>query len=83
MKNKGILKISEYHGPIWPAYVWPANYIPFCSIFTYFQYSLIHDLALSSSLEKNLTASVAISCRPKAATFTGANQTDCNATWRA
>ena len=25
--------------------VWPANYIPFCSIFTYFQYSLTHDLA--------------------------------------
>ena len=58
-------------------------------IFTYvqysliFQYSLIHDLALSSSHEKNSTARVAISCRPKAATFTGANQTDRNATWRA
>ena len=58
-------------------------------IFTYvqysliFQYSLIHDLALSSSHEKNSTARVAIFCRPKAATFTGANQTDRNATWRA
>ena len=57
-------------------------------IFTYvqyslIQYSLIYDLALSSSHEKNSTARVANSCRPKAATFTGANQTDRNATWRA
>ena len=32
----------EYLGP-----VWPADDIPFCSIFTYFQYSLTHDLALN------------------------------------
>ena len=37
----------EYLGPVWPADVWPADDIPFCSIFTYFQYSLIHDLALN------------------------------------
>ena len=47
----------EYLGPLWPADVWPADDIPFCSIFTYFQYSLIHDLAqnvlLSVDPEKN------------------------------
>ena len=68
---------------IWPADVWPADDILLCSIFPFFQYSLIYDLALSSSHEKNSTARVAISCRPKAATFTGANQTDRNAAWRA
>ena len=46
LKNKGILSKREYLGPVWPAGVWPANDIPFCSILTYFQYSLIHDLAL-------------------------------------
>ena len=30
---------------VWLADVWPADDIPICSIFTYFQYSLIHDLA--------------------------------------
>ena len=38
---KWILNKREYLGPVWPA----ADDIPFCSIFTYFQYSLIHDLA--------------------------------------
>ena len=47
LKKKGILNKREYLGPVWPADVWPANDIPFCSIFTYFQYSLIHDLAPS------------------------------------
>ena len=28
-------------------FLWPADDIPFCSIFTYFQYSLIHDLVLN------------------------------------
>ena len=37
----------EYLGQVWPADVWPADDIPFCSILTYFQYSLIHDLALN------------------------------------
>ena len=46
LKKKGILNKSEYLGPVWPAHVWPADDIPFCSIFTYFQYSHIHDLAL-------------------------------------
>ena len=36
LKNKGILNISEYHGPNWPAYVWPADDIHVCSIFPYF-----------------------------------------------
>ena len=36
----------EYLGPVLPADVWPANDIPFCSIFTYFQYSLVLNLAL-------------------------------------
>ena len=44
--KKGIFNKREYHRPIWPADVWPAINIPFCSIFTYFQYLLIHDLAL-------------------------------------
>ena len=35
----------EYLEPVWPADVWPADDIPFCSLFTHFQYSLIHDLA--------------------------------------
>ena len=38
---------KEYLGPDWPADVWPADDILFCSIFTYFQYSLINDLAFS------------------------------------
>ena len=41
-----IEKKREYLGPVLPADVWPANDIPFCSKITYFQYSLIHDLAL-------------------------------------
>ena len=45
---KWILNKREYLGPVWPADVWPADDIPFCSIFTYFQYSLIHDLALNN-----------------------------------
>ena len=45
LKNKGILNKREYLGPVCPAGVWPAYDIPFCSIITYFQYSLIHDLA--------------------------------------
>ena len=44
---KGILNKRKYLGLVWPADVWRANNIPFCSIFTYFQYSLIHDLALN------------------------------------
>ena len=36
LKNKGILNISENHGPVWPAYVWPADDIHLCSIFPYF-----------------------------------------------
>ena len=36
---------GEHLGLVWPADVWPADDIPFCSIFPYFQYSLIHDLA--------------------------------------
>ena len=46
IEKKGILNKREYLGPVWLADVWPADDIPFCSIFTYFQYSLIHDLAL-------------------------------------
>ena len=50
IEKKGILNKREYLGPVWPADVWPADVwpaidIPFCSIFTYFQYLLIHDLA--------------------------------------
>ena len=52
----------EYLGPVWLADVWPADDIPFCSIFTYFQYSLIHDLALKDhnvfSLRKKCIAIV-------------------------
>ena len=48
IEKKGILNKREYLGPVWPADVWPADDIPFCSIFTYFQYSLIHDLAHSN-----------------------------------
>ena len=50
IEKKGILNKKEYLGPVWPADVWPANDIPFCSMFTYFQYSLIHDLALIQDL---------------------------------
>ena len=32
---KWILNKREYLGPVWPADVWPADDIPFCSIFTY------------------------------------------------
>ena len=46
----GILNKREYLGPVWPADVWSADDVPFCSIFTYFQYSLIHDLALKMYL---------------------------------
>ena len=46
LKKKEKLNKREYLGPVWLADVWPADDIPFCSIFTYFQYSLIHDLAL-------------------------------------
>ena len=42
IEKKGILNKREYLGPFWPADVLPANDIPFCSIFTYFQYSLIY-----------------------------------------
>ena len=48
IEKKGILNKREYLGPVWPADVWPADDIPFCSIFPFFQYSLIHDLALSA-----------------------------------
>ena len=44
LKKKEKLNKREYLGPVWPADVWPADDIPFCSIFTYFQYSLIHDI---------------------------------------
>ena len=44
-EKRGIWKKRKYLGPVWPADVWPADDIPFDSIFTYFQYSLIHDLA--------------------------------------
>ena len=53
IEKKGILNKREYLGPVWPADVWPANDIPFCSIFTFFQYSLIHDLALIVLLQKH------------------------------
>ena len=33
----------EYLELVWLADVWPADDIPFCSIFTYFQYELNHD----------------------------------------
>ena len=46
-QKKGILNKREYLGPVWLADVWPVDDIPFCSIFTYFQYSSIHDLALN------------------------------------
>ena len=45
--KKGILNKREHLGQ-----VWPADDIPFCSIFTYFQYSLIHDLALCFQIVK-------------------------------
>ena len=46
IEKKGmVLNKREYLGPVWTADVWQANDVPFCSIFTYFQYSLIHDLA--------------------------------------
>ena len=48
LNQKEILNKREYLGPVWPADVLPANDIPFCSILTYFQYSLIHDLALNA-----------------------------------
>ena len=52
LNKKGILNKREYLGPVWPADVWPANNdIPFCSIFTYFQYSLIHELALYLTMD--------------------------------
>ena len=47
IEKKGILNKREYLGTIWLVDVWPANEITFCSIFTYFQYSLIHDLTLT------------------------------------
>ena len=34
--KKGILNKREYLGPVWLADVWPADDIPFSSIFTYF-----------------------------------------------
>ena len=38
---------AKYLEPVRPADVRPADDIPFCSIFTYFEYSLyLHDLAL-------------------------------------
>ena len=43
LNKRKILNKREYVGPV---DVWPANDIFFCSIFTYFQYSLIHDSTL-------------------------------------
>ena len=40
-----------YLGLVWPAVVWSADDIHFSSIFTYFQYSLIHDLALYITID--------------------------------
>ena len=54
IEKKGILNKREYLGPVWPADVWPADDIPFCSIFTYFQYSLLHDLALDIHTTTNI-----------------------------
>ena len=51
LKNKGILNKREYLGPDWPTYVWPADDITFCSIFTYFQYWCMYDLALSNTIK--------------------------------
>ena len=53
--EKVILNKREYLGPL--AGVYPADDIPFCSIFTYFQYWLIHNLALwlISWFQKKLT----------------------------
>ena len=48
IEKKVILNKREYLGPVWPVDVWPADNIPFGSIFTYFQYALIHDLALNA-----------------------------------
>ena len=61
IEKKGILNKREYLGPVWPADVLPADDIPFCSIFTYFQYSLIHDLALTVYLYNIRWISVVIS----------------------
>ena len=47
--KKGMLNKKEYVGLVWQADVWLADDIPFCSIFTYFQYLLIHDLALNDA----------------------------------
>ena len=54
MKKKGILNKREYLGPVLPADVWPPDDIPFCSIFTYFQYSLVHDLTLDIHTTTNI-----------------------------
>ena len=48
---KWILNKREYLGPDWPTDVWPADDIAFCSIFTYFQYWRIYDLALSNTIK--------------------------------
>ena len=48
---KWILNKREYLGPDWPTYVWPADDITFCLIFTYFQYWCMYDLALSNTIK--------------------------------
>ena len=58
IEKKGILNKREYLGLVWPADVWPANEISFGSTFTYFQYSLIDDLALIVLLSNRMTSDV-------------------------
>ena len=48
MPKKGNIEQKGISWPVWPVDVWPADDIPFGSIFTYFQYALIHDLALNA-----------------------------------
>ena len=48
IEKKGILNKREYHWLARHLSAKLAQNIPFCSIFPFFQYSLIHDLALSA-----------------------------------
>ena len=43
LKNKGILILSDYHGLVWPAYVWPAEDIHlFFDIHLYMIWHLVY-----------------------------------------
>ena len=48
IEKKGILSKREYHRLATHQLAKLAQDIPFCSIFPFFQYSLIHDLALNA-----------------------------------